>query len=72
MNHQLLQDREGKVRYGKIKVKIKYPLLNYAPHHKDILGSGGTDPHTFSTSALDGGEFSASRSGHFIPRERPL
>jgi hypothetical protein len=27
--------------------------------------------HTFLTSALDGGEWSASRPGRFTPRERP-
>ena len=28
------------------------------------------EPHSFSNSALDGGEWSASLPGHFIPRER--
>jgi hypothetical protein len=32
-------------------------------------GSGGIAPH-FLTSALDGGEWSASRPGRFTPRER--
>jgi hypothetical protein len=33
------------------------------------MGSGGIAP-PFLTSALDGGEWSASRLGHFIPGER--
>jgi hypothetical protein len=33
-------------------------------------GSGGTAPHTSLTSALDGGEWSASLTGRFTSRER--
>jgi hypothetical protein len=36
---------------------------------KAYWGSGSIDPPIF-TSALDGGEWSASRSGRFTPRER--
>jgi hypothetical protein len=38
---------------------------------KTYWGSGGI-AHTFLTSALDGGEWSASRPGRFTPRERAL
>jgi hypothetical protein len=40
-------------------------------HHtmKTCWGSGGVASHIF-TSALDGGKWSASRPGCFIPRER--
>jgi hypothetical protein len=31
-------------------------------------GSGGIAPHAFLTSALDGGEWSASRPGRFTPQ----
>jgi hypothetical protein len=45
-------------------------VLNQAPRHKDVWGSGGIAPPLL-TSALDGGEWSASRPGRFIPGERP-
>jgi hypothetical protein len=44
-------------------------LLNEAPHHEDVLESGGK-LHTLLASALDGGEWSASHPGHFNPRVR--
>jgi hypothetical protein len=37
---------------------------------KEYWGSGGIALHAFLASALDGGEWSASRPGHFTPRER--
>jgi hypothetical protein len=37
---------------------------------KAYCGSG-VYIHAFSTSALDGGEWSASRTGHFTPMEKP-
>jgi hypothetical protein len=37
---------------------------------KAYWGSGGIAPLIFLTSALDGGEWSASRTGRFTPRER--
>jgi hypothetical protein len=38
------------------------------------LGYGGMDTNlnAFETSALDGGDYKASRSGYLIPRERVL
>jgi hypothetical protein len=43
-------------------------LINYAPRHDDTWGTGGITP-PFLTSALDGGEWSASRPGRFTPGE---
>jgi hypothetical protein len=43
-------------------------LIKYALCHKDILGSGGIAP-PFFTFALDGGDWSNSRPGHFTPEE---
>jgi hypothetical protein len=34
--------------------------------------SGGKDPCAFLTSAIDGGEQSASRAGRFTPGKEPL
>jgi hypothetical protein len=44
--------------------KLSLCLINYVLCHEDILGSGGIGP-PFLTPALDGGEWSASRLGHF-------
>jgi len=44
--------------------------LNLAPHHEGVLGNGGI-AYAFLTSALGGGEWSASRAGRYIPRESP-
>jgi hypothetical protein len=54
----------------KRRKRLSLCLLSQALCHKDIWGSGGIAP-PFLTSALDGGEWSASRSGRFITRERP-
>jgi hypothetical protein len=44
--------------------------FNWAPHHKGVLWDWiYCSTHTL-TSALDGGELSASRPGRFTPRER--
>jgi hypothetical protein len=43
--------------------------FNWAPRHEGVLGNGGIAPLTL-TSALDGGEWSASRPGRFTPKER--
>jgi hypothetical protein len=45
------------------------PLCLIKHCHEDIWGSGGTAP-PFLTSALDGGEWSASRPGRLTPEER--
>jgi hypothetical protein len=53
-----------------VKVKVKLSLCFHENHAmKAYGGSGGTVPLTL-TSALDGGEWSASRSGRFTARER--
>jgi len=45
----------------------KYPVLNYAPRHEDVLGSGGISPRIFNL----GTRWSASRSGRFTPGKDP-
>jgi len=51
-----------------IKVKIQFFLcFNWAPRHEHVLGERS---YSSSSSALDGGEWSASRPGRFTPRER--
>jgi hypothetical protein len=42
---------------------------NYAPRHEDVLGVE-VYRHSFLTSALEGCEWSVTRPGRFIPRER--
>jgi hypothetical protein len=51
--------------------KVKFFLyITKAPHHKDVLGERRyTFTHSLN-SAIDGGEWSASRPGRFTPRER--
>jgi hypothetical protein len=44
--------------------------FNWGPRREDILGEWMYSPTHSLTSALDGGEWSASRPGRFIPRER--
>jgi hypothetical protein len=60
---------------GKSKGKCKvFPVLFYftwAPHHEGVLGSGGTAPRILD-SALDGGEWLASRTCRLTPKERAL
>jgi hypothetical protein len=54
----------------KVKLKAKLSLyFNWAPRHEGILGEWRYSC-THSWSALDGGELSASLTGHFTPRER--
>jgi hypothetical protein len=43
--------------------------FNWAPRHEGVLGIGGIAP-LILWSALDGGEWSASRASRFNPRER--
>jgi hypothetical protein len=52
---------------GKGKV---IPVLNWAPRHEGVLGKWRYSSTHSLTSALDGGEWSASRPGRFTPRER--
>jgi hypothetical protein len=51
------------------KFRLFVRFFNQAPCHEGILGSKGIAPRIL-TSALDGGEWSASRPGCFTPRER--
>jgi hypothetical protein len=46
------------LRPQKRKVKFSLRLINLAPRHRNVSGSGGIAP-PFFTSALDGGEWSA-------------
>jgi hypothetical protein len=52
-----------------VKVKLSLYLINEAPYHEGIWGSGGVAP-PFLTSTLDRGEWSFSHPGHFNPREK--
>jgi hypothetical protein len=55
----------------KVKVKVKLSLcFNRAPRHEGALGEWMYSSTHSLTSALDGGEWLASRPGRFIPRER--
>jgi hypothetical protein len=44
--------------------------FNWAPRHEGVLGEWRYSSTHSLTSALDGGEWSASLPGRFIPRER--
>jgi hypothetical protein len=44
-------------------------LVSTPPHHEGVLGVE-VELHTFSSSVLDGSEWSASRPGRFTPREK--
>jgi hypothetical protein len=51
--------------------KVKLSLcFNWAPRHEGVLGEWRYSSTHPLTSALDGGEWSASRTGLFTPRER--
>jgi hypothetical protein len=43
--------------------------FNWAPRHEGVLGEWRYNSHS-STSALDGGKWSASRPGRFTPKEK--
>jgi hypothetical protein len=45
-------------------------FFNRAPRHEDVLGEWRYSSKHSLTSALDRGEWSASRLGRFTPRER--
>jgi hypothetical protein len=44
--------------------------FNWAPRHEGVLGEWKYSSTHSLTSALDGGEWSASRPGHITPKER--
>jgi hypothetical protein len=52
-----------------VKVSL---CFNYAPRHEGVLEKWGCSSTYSLTSALDGGEWSASRPSRFTPRERSL
>jgi hypothetical protein len=55
-----------------VEVKVKLSLcFNWAPRHEGVLGEWRYNSTHSLTSSLDEGEWSASRPGHFTPRERP-
>jgi hypothetical protein len=65
------------IRYSCIfkKVQLMYKVklsrfFNWAPRHEGVLGEWRYISTHSLTSALDGGEWSASRPGRFTPRER--
>jgi hypothetical protein len=53
---------------SKVKLTFSLFLINLAPHNEDVWVRGGIAP-LFLISALDGGEWSASRPCHFTPEE---
>jgi hypothetical protein len=56
-----------------VNVKVKLSLCFYwTPYHEGVLGEWRYSSTYFLTSAQDGGEWSTSRPGRFIPREEPL
>jgi hypothetical protein len=65
------------VAYSNVKVKrqnvtVKLSLcFNLAPYHEGVLVEWKYSFTHFFNSALDGGEWSASRPGRFTPSERP-
>jgi hypothetical protein len=55
----------------RILLRVKLSLcFNWAPCHEGVLGEWRYSSTHSSTSALDGGEWLASRLGRFTPRER--
>jgi hypothetical protein len=65
-------NREEREEYIGFKKRQRYncSLLNQWPRHEDLLLNGGIAP-SFLTSALYGGEWSASCSGRFNSGKGP-
>jgi hypothetical protein len=55
--------------FNKANVKLSL-CFNWAPRHEGVLGEWRYSSMHSLTSALDGGEWSASHPGCFTPRER--
>ena len=59
------------------RLLLRLPVTSIVPyicpsaHHEDIRGDGGITPRILK-AALAGGEWSASRPGHFIPLSPPV
>jgi hypothetical protein len=51
-----------------LEVKLSLCLVNYAPRHEYVWGSGGM-AQPFLTSSVDGGKWLASHLSHFTPKE---
>jgi hypothetical protein len=60
------QSRSGRV---KVKVKLSLCFSNRAPRYEGVFAEWRYSSMYSLTSALDGGERSASRPSHFTPRE---
>jgi hypothetical protein len=60
----------GNEPQGFMKVKVKLFLCLTKHHAMGTIVAVGLYLHAFLTSALGGGEWSASRPGRFTPRER--
>jgi hypothetical protein len=56
---------------GKVKVKLSL-CFNSAPRHESVMEEWRYSSTHSLTLALDGGEWSASRPGRFIPGKEPL
>jgi len=52
-----------------VEVEVSLCFFNRAPHHEGVLGEWRYSSTHALTTALDGGEWSASRLGHSIPKE---
>jgi hypothetical protein len=57
------------LQQAKVKLSLCF-CFNRAPRHEDVLGEWRYSSTHSLTSALDGGEWSTSRPGHFTPKER--
>jgi hypothetical protein len=56
---------------AKLEVKVKLSLcFNWALRHEGVVGEWKYLLHAFLRAGLDGGEWSASRPGHFTPQEK--
>jgi hypothetical protein len=55
---------------GAVKGKVVCAFYFNWARHEDVLGNMRYSSTHFLTSALDGGEWSASRTGRLTPRER--
>jgi hypothetical protein len=53
---------------NKVRIKLSQRLINWAPHHEDVYGSGNV-ALSFLTSAPDESELSASRPCRVTPGE---